>query len=129
MLKILHLKTQLDFLFADSKWILGENGKSCNKVCGKKNRTCNSDEQSKITSEPLVRNAMKSAGEDCKDVRGHRPYAGTPYSNNGTCVYLTKGSKSVCTGFHQEYHSALCYCGKMVLFIDVLKMFSNINHL
>lgn len=110
------------FLFKDSKWILGGKGERCDKVCAKRNLVCNPDEQSKLTSKDLVRNAMKKAGEHCKRVAGPRDYAGTPFFSDETCVYLTKGSKSVCTDFTHKHHSALCYCGKIVSYIDVLEM-------
>jgi len=92
-----------------TNWILGEPGETCNSVCGKSNRVCNPDEQSKITSEDLIKKAMLNLGKSCNKVV-HRDYPGTPFLGGQDCVYLTKGGNSVCDENKFAWHRALCYC-------------------
>ena len=70
---------------------------------------CNSDEQSKITTEELFQNAILDAGVTC-DNYDSRDYAGTPFFNKGACRYLKAGKESVCDENKESHHRALCYC-------------------
>ena len=111
-----HLLRYMTFLFSDSNWILGEQNETCDVVCAKRNRVCNSDEQSKLTNEELLKSAMLKAGQLCKSVVGPRDYPGTPFyvPSTGTCAYLKKGLNSVCDRNRLSWHSPLCYCGKLL---------------
>ena len=110
-------KTHFPFRFTATNWILGELGETCKIVCEKRNRICNSDEQSKITCEYSIKKAMLKAGQTCIEVDGPRHYPGTPFfSNDTTCVYLTTGQRSVCDGNKWAHHKALCYCDGKVLY-------------
>ena len=86
----------MTFQLADLNWILGEPSETCDTVCAKRNRICNSYEQSKITNVERVNSAMLAAGQRCKNVMGPRDYDGVPFYCAETCVYLKEGSTSVC---------------------------------
>ena len=91
----------------------GGAGQTCNDVCGALAKTCNSEKQSTLTTNELVSNAFLEAGYSCKSFRGHRDYAGTPYSTGrlaDDCSPITPGAKSICTGNKYTNHYALCYC-------------------
>jgi len=95
-----------------SNWVLGESGSKCNSVCAKVGGTCNSAEQSKLTSKALMEDAMlKATGKPCKVV-DFRGYPGSPFYRPGAkdCFYLTNGATSVCDGNSYGGHSPLCYC-------------------
>merc|ERR1712179_420155 len=96
----------------DSNWIIGNKNESCESVCAKTERVCNSDEQSKITTEDLFEDAMKKAGHRSCQKFIHRDYSGVPLiaDNGKTCVYLTSGAKSVCHDVKFAPHRPLCYC-------------------
>ena len=99
--------------------MLGESGSKCNSVCAKVGGTCNSAEQSKLTSKALMEDAMlKATGKPCRVV-DFRGYPGAPFYRPGAkdCFYLTNGATSVCDGNDYGGHSPLCYCEcKSVIF-------------
>ena len=96
-----------------SNWVLGESGSKCNSVCARVGGTCNSAEQSKLTSKALMEDAMlKATGQSC-NVVDFRGYPGSPFYRPGAkdCFYLTPfGATSVCDGNDYGGHSPLCYC-------------------
>ena len=91
----------------------GGDGKPCKEVCAALGRTCNSDQQSTLTTNDLVGNAFLKAGYSCRSFHMEANYAGAPFStgrNNDDCAPITAGSRSSCTGNLYPHHSALCYC-------------------
>jgi len=99
---------------AESTWILGGKGEACNLVCEGIGKRCNKDRQSTITSKESFEVAYSEAGHQmCEDKYvTQRKYAGAPFvaDDGKTCVFLTKGAKSVCTPPLVPDHKPLCYC-------------------
>ena len=103
-------KSHFTFSFRLTSWRLGEKGETCNIVCGKRGRYCRPNEQSKITSEQLVRDAMYKDVKSCKIVVGPRDFPGTPFFIEDICVYLTKGARVVCDENKNYLYRPLCHC-------------------
>ena len=122
-------KSHFTFSFTATNWILGGMGETCKTVCGKSNRVCNPDEQSKITNEHLVKSAMLKAGQSCEKflvVEGPPEVPKTPsfWRGRDICFYLPKGARSACDG-DAYVVSFLCYCdgGKVISCICLFKEF------
>lgn len=117
--------------YVGANWILAEKIESCKAVCEKSKSICNSLEQSKITTEELLKDAMAKAGHQNCTKFNHRAYSGTPLlSSDGilsVCVYLTEGSQSGCGQPLNSNQRPLCYCGIALLFIHVFKRFQLFN--
>ena len=107
--------------FIDRNWVLGEPALTCNEVCSKTGRYCNSNVQSNLITDDLVAEKMLEAGYTCKKFfAACRSYAGTPFfhPNGDECVPICPGSRSVCNGNlgvvgpDTGYYGAraLCFC-------------------
>ena len=103
-----------------SAWVRGDKGQTCEETCSGLGRTCDSEEQSKLTTNEKVAAAFLKAGYTCKNfyVDG-RDYAGTPFSsptnNDRDCARMKKGSESVCNANNHGHHYPLCFCRKSQL--------------
>ena len=97
-------------------WVLGNKGEVCDDTCKQYGSQCDSTKQSELTTKQKVKNAMNEAGVSCNSLAGPRAsfgfsgLAGTPFYNDGTCVYLRAGAQSVCDQNKHPNHQPLCYC-------------------
>ena len=119
----------------DSGWILGDRGDTCDSICGKLGRSCDSAKIRSIINAEDLKSAMSKAGRTC--LRTYYPgekalygltnpwpykwtYRGTPGTDgNGNCVYLLfnyDNNNDACE--RNDYksswrgHYPLCYCSK-----------------
>jgi len=102
---------------AESTWIIGDEGESCNSVCRKNLKICNRDEQSRINSEEDFRDVLSKAGyptakDTCSKRVVFRRFSGSPCLAEGgkTCVLLPPGANSGCDTPKHDSHRPLCSC-------------------
>jgi hypothetical protein len=101
----------------EGTWFKGENGESCDAVCSKVGRSCDSAAQTALNTNDLVAAAFKEAGYECKSFHGPRDYSGTPFSTaraGDDCAPFISGSskQSTCAEAGPGHHSAICRCTK-----------------
>ena len=100
--------------------MLGNQGDSCEQTCSKKESICNTNAQSNLATDELMKKAMLAAGYKCKKFIRTRGYIGAPLaqgnSNALECGAITLGTKSVCEnspcGNTECETRRLCYCQK-----------------
>ena len=100
--------------------MLGNQGDSCEQTCSKDESICNTNAQSNLATEELMKKAMLAAGYKCKRFIRTRGYIGAPLaqgnSNALECGVITLGTKSVCDFSPCDSSECetrrLCYCQK-----------------
>ena len=103
-----HLQTQP----IQTNWHRGNAGETCDTVCGKLERSCNSEQQSLLTTENKVRSKFLEAGYTCRGFHDARDFGGAPFSTgrDDDCGPIIAGKKSVCDQNVYSNHHALCFC-------------------
>ena len=88
-------------------------GKTCKETCSKSGRVCNSDVQSHLTTNELVREKMALAGHICQGFHDSRDYPGAPFAterDDNDCAPMKSGKRSICYGVQFPNIRPLCYC-------------------
>jgi len=99
---------------AEEGWVWAEAQTSCAETCENRGLTCDIVEQSKLTSESAMQEAMQSMGEECASFGNPNGKAGAPFTNLNTsstkCFTLNSKKESSCLVMQASGRRALCYC-------------------
>ena len=91
----------------------GNDGQTCNDVCGAFGQVCNSVRQSALTTNEIVANTFLKAGYTCMSFAEASNHDGAPFSTGNAgadCAHVADGYTSTCTENEYSHHAALCYC-------------------
>lgn len=115
---------QYYLFFEGGRWVLGNQGDSCDETCSRNESICNTNAQSKLTTEKLVYETMIEAGYECTTFQSS-DYIGAPMASGNNdaleCFVIAVGAESVCDvspcGGPKCDIRRLCYCqkGKQIL--------------
>ena len=107
--------------FAGGKWVLGNEGDSCEETCSKTESVCNTNAQSNLTTNELISKKMLEAGYECRTFFEPIRYIQAPLadplnpsgnSNAMHCGAIAVGTESICDISVTKGIRRLCYCQK-----------------